>query len=547
MAADNDILTRDWQDFERGRSYNRQIDFYDTADRNERFYAGDQWRGVDAGGLPTPVFNIIKRVVNYYISSVASQDVAMTYGCDDMPFLDAGETALMGRYCRILTGHAAMRWEKLRMSSKLRSALLDAALSGDAACYVYWDPVLRGPNGTRGDFRAAMVDSGSVFYGDPTDDEPQNQPYIIISGRSPAPLLRREAEKNGVGEADIAAIIPDGEKELEWGDRAKAEGASDGKCTWLIRLWRDPDDGLIRWRKTTRGAVIRGEVRTRLTRYPLAMMHWDVRKNCFHGQSPVTGLIPNQLLINKLYAMVAKHMMDTAFSKVIYDADLMPDGWNNAVGEAIGINGPPESAVKVLLPGSMQAGVLEVIRSTMEDTKSLMGATDAALGEVRADNTSAIIAVQRASALPLESVKRRLYQFIEDIGLIWLDFMLAYYGERILAVRDGEGWIKESLPFSRLKGRLFSCSVDVSPSSYSSEEATVMTLDNLVKEGIIDPVQYLERLPDGIIPRRDELVAEIRAGAAGAAAPDIDALIAGGAAGEDYIPGGEPPSGAGGI
>ena len=62
--------TEDWLLFEKGKEYNHSIDLYSTVNRNERFYRGDQWTGVDSGGLPKPVFNIFKRIIGYYISSI---------------------------------------------------------------------------------------------------------------------------------------------------------------------------------------------------------------------------------------------------------------------------------------------------------------------------------------------------------------------------------------------------------------------------------------------------------------------------------------------
>ena len=42
-------VTEDFELLEQGRAYNRQIGLYDTVNRNERFYRGDQWQGVEKG------------------------------------------------------------------------------------------------------------------------------------------------------------------------------------------------------------------------------------------------------------------------------------------------------------------------------------------------------------------------------------------------------------------------------------------------------------------------------------------------------------------
>lgn len=52
--------------------------------------------------------------------------------------------------------------------------------------------------------------------------------------------------------------------------------------------------------------------------------------------------------------------------------------------------------------------------------------------------------------------------------------------------------------------------LDVGASSYYSEIASIQTLDNLLQLNRITTVQYLERIPDGYIPSRRELIAELK-------------------------------------
>jgi hypothetical protein len=52
--------------------------------------------------------------------------------------------------------------------------------------------------------------------------------------------------------------------------------------------------------------------------------------------------------------------------------------------------------------------------------------------------------------------------------------------------------------------------LDVGASSYYSEIAAMQTLDNLLMNNRIDTVQYLERIPDGNIPRRRALIEELK-------------------------------------
>ena len=51
--------------------------------------------------------------------------------------------------------------------------------------------------------------------------------------------------------------------------------------------------------------------------------------------------------------------------------------------------------------------------------------------------------------------------------------------------------------------------LDAGASSYYSEIASMNTLDNLLMNGHITILQYLERIPDGYIPARRALISEI--------------------------------------
>jgi len=49
-----------WKEYQKGLGFNAQQNLYATVRTNENFFIGRQWEGVEAGGLPTPVFNFLK-------------------------------------------------------------------------------------------------------------------------------------------------------------------------------------------------------------------------------------------------------------------------------------------------------------------------------------------------------------------------------------------------------------------------------------------------------------------------------------------------------
>lgn len=501
-------ITEDFALLEKGREYNRMIGHYDTVNQNERFYRGDQWAGVEKGDLPTPVFNLFKRVINYFISTIMSQKMSLHFSAEGMACLeDADKRKVVDDACQLLTRYINYRFEKDKIDALLTDGLCDAAVTGDMFLYVYWDPRCRSAQGFTGDFVTSLVDSTQVFFGDVNTSAVEEQPYILITGRELVSKLREEALASGATKEEAGRIVPDGDVNEQSGDYGKKELA-DTKASFVIKLYKE--NGTVRFRKSCRSLVIMPERDTGLNLYPVALMNWERVKNSYHGQAAATALVENQLYINKAFAMVMKHMMDVSFSKVMYNANLI-DEWTGEIGEAVAVNGPVENAALRMDPGSMQAGFLDVINMTLQVTKELMGATDAALGNVLPDNTSAIITLQQSSALPLELQRKALYATVERLGMIWLDFIFHYYdSSRMMLFRENGELIGGTLPLEELKHIIFSCASQAGASSYWSEIAQANTLDKLLVGGNISFAQYLERLPDGYINKKEELLEEVR-------------------------------------
>jgi hypothetical protein len=64
--------------------------------------------------------------------------------------------------------------------------------------------------------------------------------------------------------------------------------------------------------------------------------------------------------------------------------------------------------------------------------------------------------------------------------------------------------------FSQFKKLWFRIRADVGEASYWSEITMMQTLDNLLAQGHVDFIQYLERIPDEYIPKKEELINEIK-------------------------------------
>ena len=473
-----------WRAYERGQDYKRSIGLYEQVKKNEDFVQGRQWEGLRVNTLDPLIFNVLRRCVNLFVAMMVSDDVAVSAS----PFArdkDSDQTE------RVLEQAFESAMERSKVKNLNRVVLRNACVDGDGCLYIHFDPDIETGQYAKGDIRVECIDNTNVYFGNTASDEVERQPYIILAMRRDVDEVKTEALKNRRPSADINAIRPDGEGEN------MTPHEKDRRVTVLLRMRKVP--GGVAFQKTTRHATVMREKVLPYTRYPLAFLSWDRRKNCCHGVSPVTEAIPNQIAINKLYSMYVQCIKQVAFPKIIYDMTRFPNGYSSEIGKAIGMRGNPNQAVLTAFKApDISSQVLNVLKQMMTDTMELMGASDAMLGNVTPTNTSAIVAVQQATAAPLELVKLEFYRFIEDWARSFLDLMGAHYGVRRYTVTDEEGNEQQvEFDFNQLRGGEMKLKVEVGEASYWSETVQTVTNDRLVETGLIaDPLLYLQNVPD---------------------------------------------------
>ena len=403
----------------------------------------------------------------------------------------------------------------VKFDAKSRTLLSDGFDTGDWCLHWYFDkdeqPYKTYMPDVKGLIKCEIIDATNVLFGNPNTRNVEKQPYIIIVGRDLVKNLQDEATANGI--KDVSLIKSDSDTQYQMGDNGKVENDAQGyeKALYIIKYYKE--DGKIKVNKSVKGSYIYKEKDTGLEYYPIAFNNWEEVKGSYHGRAETTGIIPNQIAINKMFAMVIYHLMLTAFPTAVYDADRI-ENWTNEIGAQIGITNLNGDSIKnvagYLEPATMSTQIMNVIEQAMQYTKETLGVGDASLGNVTMNNATAIIAIQKSAAVPLENVKASFYEFVEDCGRIIIDMMGTYYGLRPVVV---EGFNNERsvdmFDFSKLKGMWLNIKIDVGNASYFSEVASVQTLDNLLNNGLIDFVEYLKRIPDELIPQKQELISSI--------------------------------------
>ncbi|MBO4355966.1 MAG: hypothetical protein J5850_03850 [Clostridia bacterium] len=465
-----------WEDFDRALEFRRLNGDLARISENERFYLGDQWYDVDCQpNLPRPVFNLVRRLADYIVSTVLGYDINMK-----LAIADAGNDTKNLRALAAKVGEYAASDD---FSSVVRNALRDAVLSGDGFIYARYDFA---PDG-KGKICASVIDSRDIFPSDFGNPDIQSQDQILIRGTASVGALRAEARFFGLPESRVALIGPDDESTAVL--RFEPVDPEMATVNYLVRFYR-AEDGNIAVEKSVRNCIIRSFV-TKSDRYPISRFSFMPVRGSFYGNTPLSEIIGNQRYVNKAFALEMKHMNDTAFSKVIYDKRLIPE-WNSDVGQAIGVmsGGDVSGAVTTVGVGEMQDYYIDVIDRVISYTKEMIGATDTALGDVDPTNTSAIMALREIAEVPLENLRAGLYKAIGDT-LINLASIVA--STSLSGV--GQGVVSALVP-----------EVSTGSTRKYMPSVTVNTLNQLLSGGHITVSEYLERLPDGIIPDRNKLI-----------------------------------------
>ncbi len=531
-----------FDEYKAGNEYKASIGdkgIFEQSKINERFYVGDQWFGAQAGNSrPLVRRNIIKRIGEYKISTIGSAPLAVNFTADGVPDTvelekskkevnnqllkgedpftegtpDAVETSVI---MSAMSEYFASSSERLKFNELCEEALRDAFISGTSFIYTYWDSdILTGlyadeaqKTQLKGDVACEVINVENVNLGDPNNDDIQSQPYIIISQRKPLSDVKREAKRNRQKAEEIKADEANTYL-INGGDRGEAEPQDSKRVTVLTKLWKEYDQNGQTFKiygiRVTENAVIRPKWDLKITLYPIAKFCWERRKSSAYGDSEVTYLIPNQIAINRALTAAVWATMNAGMPKLAVNTDAYDGPINNDPGQILRLNNIGERSVdnviKYLQPpafaGAFEGLVNDIAANTLTDS----GATDAALGNIRPENATAIIQTREAALQPLQVTQNRYYAFVEECARIRADFWLNLYGDRSLKVVDRNG--TRYIPFhaDRYKKLVINAKVDVGASTLWSESVVISTLDSLLVNNRITFQQYLERLPKGLIP-----------------------------------------------
>jgi len=531
--------TEAWRLYEMGQEWNRNLEtpYYDYVTTNWEMYKGNQW--VNAKGLkdfPKPVFNIIKRTITFFVASMTSTKMEVEFE----PPAKTGKPEIDEKYTKAISFiNSAFNnfWEKQQLDSVIRELATEAAVSGDMGVHMYFNEYASPYgelSGEIGDIELETIDGVNMYFGNPNCREVEKQPYILIYGRDPINELEKEIrirqklENINVDKLDDIEVQSDNDFE----EQASLAGQNEikgntkySKAGYIIKMCKlvaeGADKETVHVTKQLKNNTIYKNVDTGLTRYPVAFNNWEKQKNNYHGLSVCGEIVPNQIFINRMFAMAMFNLMKTAFPKAIINGDLI-ENWTNRIDGVIKVKGVSPNtnianAATYLNAGEMSNQIPNLIEQTMAFTKDMLGANDALLGNINPEQASgtSISITARQSGIPLENPKNNIRQLLEDIARNFIDMVTNYYGERPITMEteiDGEKQnILETFDFDELKEMSFNVKVNVGATTYWDQNAINQRLDGLLQSEKITFVDWLKRVPDEYIPMKQDLIDELQA------------------------------------
>lgn len=533
-------ITEWWVRYEEGQKFNRRSDppVQELTDTMIDFVNGRQWRNIETNGAPTPVLNIFKRALSYFVSMITSSkttaiikplqysDTESDEETNDAMTAEQQDVKVGQIKAELIQAEIENIFEKWQMDYIIRDTLFKIGPMGDVAWHLVWDhrrkPYGNQHKGIKGEMVLEIVNNLNYFLGNPNNGVVSiyTQPYIIVSGRDMVEYLIAEAKQNMSKNAQPDLVVGDNNTGQQAGANAKIEIESNDKtdkAEFIIAYWYDSKTETIHKTKSTESAYIYEDIDTGLTEYPVIPVVWEKQEGTYHGRPLGSDIVDNQIFINRMLSMVMYHLMNAAFPKVLYNAKRTTKPTNKIAG-AIAVNGldPGESLRNVVdytSPGEMSQQIMQVIEFTMQTTKDLLGINDTALGDINPEQASgvSIQAVVRQSSIPIENTKGNLYQSLENLVYAMIDMSSVYYGERPIIVTEGGSKSLVMFDFATIKDMWTKVQIDVGPSTYYDEGSQVQASKELLAMGqpIFQMIDYLETLPSKF--KNSDLIERVKA------------------------------------
>jgi hypothetical protein len=528
----------------------------------EDFKNGNQWPAVQKGteDLPRPVFNMVKFIEDHKVNAVKNSTVKIVYSNNEGDYVDEesgieySDGEKVNAMAEKFTNFVSSDWERLKMEQINDRVCHTSCNKGLGVVHFIYEPTVKGGRKLKwmGASRVETINPLNLIVANPQSLDIQPQDYVGIKGRETVKFIRKKAILAGATQEQLAKIKADKDTIDRTYDASQVEvDNGDGKANTITIYFKDTvqiksmeqqmqydeagqplldemgqpvmmdvevveEKELVFYQKYACGVIYEKAICLGLERYPIAIFPWDEVEDCIFAKAEPDGMINNQRIINLIIACMTKSVENSGFPKVKYrKGAINPAALNSAIGGFIEVNEKATynmNDVDYMHPGQISSVAQPLVDIYMEYTKNLAGATETSTGTMSNSdlNATAINLLQKASQIPIDGIRNRYYQYIEDCALILADIYKNKYTTARLADYNDKFNEKQTMLFrgSDAEGIDFACKVDVGPASNYSEFQTITTLKEFVTAGYITFDQLLKYAPKNMIPFKEQLIKE---------------------------------------
>jgi len=502
---------REWKYLQDARNFKTANSLYEIPRINEEQYIGDQWKGIDAKNLRRTTYNFIGQTTDVKVASILANELTIQRAVDDMD----EDNEEIQQAVKAFNLADKKNWERLKMDAKNEQVVLDGAIQGIGVSYWWWDDSIKMGNSfvSIGDINGQLVDMIDLYVANPHEVDIQKQPWNKIVIRMTVSELRELAKQKGVPEEQIEMIMTDEEERtyaaFEKTDTEQDNTKSKDDLGTLVVNFKKIDD-VIHSSLTTKNIVIEDWKDTELTRYPIAVFTYKPRKRFIYGEAEMTRYLENQRVVNLQQAARHKHALMLAIPKVLYNKNML-GSFSNAIGSVNPVNASPQTrigdAMTYVQPTAMTIDVDKSVEEGITRTQDLAGVNQNIKGEARPENAAALLTQIKQANIPNETYKRRLYDYLEQVALIWEDFYKTKYNIT-RKMKDEEGEVVE-FTGTDYADMNFTTRIDVGASTQWSEVTSTQFLMDFWDRGIIkNSNDIFKRIPSDLIKDLDGLIQE---------------------------------------
>lgn len=418
-----------WDKYERSKDYIDKQSIISKTNQNWDFYLGNQWKGIKVGVERPPMYNFIKKNIKYKIGTVCQNRQSAHYATGKNSNEDK-------QICSLLDTEYANNWAKSKMDTKIWNVAKAAAVAADS--YIFW--------GSKSFKECQILPNTCVLLSDETNENIQEQKYVIIRERLFVRDVKKMALNNGIEQSQVDAICSDDETNYMIGNDQDIDvSGDDGKVTSIIYM--EKRDGCVWLARAVKNLeylplaplaptdMLTGETMTDqgMHLYPIASLVWESIPNSARGQGAVAEMIPNQIETNKtLFRRIISSKL-SSYPRLAVNVDSITNKDDlDKVGATIGVRGGSSQRVtdmvSYLPPQAMSQDAKTINDDLIDMTTSLSGSDDAITGtsDLARVASSTVLAVKDQQALSLNENVAKIKQLYEDIAKIWFDQLRVY-------------------------------------------------------------------------------------------------------------------------